>query len=273
LFFEFLDFPESLLEIFENVDAEPEYKLLEHPDIRRNAPCPCGSGKKFKKCCINKEFVRVLSSQLTWKDTLIADEDLLASRFMEAGFRYREAEDYVAAVATGIFFIELLKPKIPKTITNLDDIEARGLFVGYEPVAIWIVFFLYSVTRFLVEGSLIGLEADAEIRWIVDQFGDKASLEIRKNMLITLAMLDGLYPDRFEHALKNLKQVLKWDPKHIIAVMLLTNLYINHPTNSDTAKARKILEERLALGFEKEDDRFMVQHALDKLVADTFNNG
>jgi SEC-C motif-containing protein len=20
----------------------------------RNAPCPCGSGKKFKKCCLNK---------------------------------------------------------------------------------------------------------------------------------------------------------------------------------------------------------------------------
>ena len=22
--------------------------------IGRNAPCPCGSGKKFKKCCLNK---------------------------------------------------------------------------------------------------------------------------------------------------------------------------------------------------------------------------
>jgi len=23
--------------------------------ISRNNPCPCGCGKKFKKCCINKE--------------------------------------------------------------------------------------------------------------------------------------------------------------------------------------------------------------------------
>ncbi len=23
--------------------------------IERNAPCPCGSGKKYKKCCWNKE--------------------------------------------------------------------------------------------------------------------------------------------------------------------------------------------------------------------------
>ena len=24
------------------------------PKIGRNSPCPCGSNKKFKKCCINK---------------------------------------------------------------------------------------------------------------------------------------------------------------------------------------------------------------------------
>jgi len=24
------------------------------PKIGRNDPCPCGSGKKYKKCCINK---------------------------------------------------------------------------------------------------------------------------------------------------------------------------------------------------------------------------
>ena len=23
--------------------------------VRRNDPCPCGSGKKYKKCCLNKE--------------------------------------------------------------------------------------------------------------------------------------------------------------------------------------------------------------------------
>jgi uncharacterized protein YecA (UPF0149 family) len=24
------------------------------PKVGRNEPCPCGSGKKFKKCCLNK---------------------------------------------------------------------------------------------------------------------------------------------------------------------------------------------------------------------------
>ena len=25
------------------------------PQVARNAPCPCGSGKKYKKCCMGKE--------------------------------------------------------------------------------------------------------------------------------------------------------------------------------------------------------------------------
>ncbi|MEK7762276.1 MAG: SEC-C metal-binding domain-containing protein, partial [Nitrospirota bacterium] len=30
-----------------DLDQEP----LARPTIGRNDPCPCGSGKKFKKCC------------------------------------------------------------------------------------------------------------------------------------------------------------------------------------------------------------------------------
>jgi len=30
-------------------------KVRTEPKIGRNEPCPCGSGKKYKKCCINKD--------------------------------------------------------------------------------------------------------------------------------------------------------------------------------------------------------------------------
>lgn len=29
-------------------------KVRTGPKVGRNEPCPCGSGKKFKKCCIDK---------------------------------------------------------------------------------------------------------------------------------------------------------------------------------------------------------------------------
>ena len=31
--------------------------------IGRNTPCPCGSGKKYKKCCLGKNVVPVQSLQ------------------------------------------------------------------------------------------------------------------------------------------------------------------------------------------------------------------
>ncbi len=32
----------------------PKQIVREAPKVGRNDPCPCGSGKKFKKCCANK---------------------------------------------------------------------------------------------------------------------------------------------------------------------------------------------------------------------------
>ena len=43
-----MDFPDQL----EARDLTPRMPIVEHaPKIGRNHPCPCGSGKKYKKCC------------------------------------------------------------------------------------------------------------------------------------------------------------------------------------------------------------------------------
>ena len=35
--------------------CERPVEIRTEPKIGRNAPCPCGSGQKYKKCCLNKE--------------------------------------------------------------------------------------------------------------------------------------------------------------------------------------------------------------------------
>ena len=35
--------------------AKQETVVKSGPDVGRNDPCPCGSGKKFKKCCAGKQ--------------------------------------------------------------------------------------------------------------------------------------------------------------------------------------------------------------------------
>ena len=39
----------------EEVPTLPSAGIIKAEKIGRNAPCPCGSGKKYKKCCLNKE--------------------------------------------------------------------------------------------------------------------------------------------------------------------------------------------------------------------------
>ncbi len=59
--------------------------------IKRNQPCPCGSGKKYKKCCLNKQNVvpagdlnyRRLSK--AYEDLEIKLEDILFDKFGEDG--------------------------------------------------------------------------------------------------------------------------------------------------------------------------------------------
>lgn len=37
--------------------------------VGRNDPCPCGSGKKFKKCCENKQKHKKIHAQLLTSPT------------------------------------------------------------------------------------------------------------------------------------------------------------------------------------------------------------
>ncbi|MGZ3742840.1 MAG: PBPRA1643 family SWIM/SEC-C metal-binding motif protein [Pseudobdellovibrionaceae bacterium] len=45
--------PEDIRDFEKKVN--PPTLQYEDPKFRRNGPCPCGSGKKYKKCCINSD--------------------------------------------------------------------------------------------------------------------------------------------------------------------------------------------------------------------------
>jgi SWIM/SEC-C metal-binding protein len=47
------DKPEDISEVQRLLN--PPKPIQADPKVGRNDPCPCGSGKKFKKCCMNKQ--------------------------------------------------------------------------------------------------------------------------------------------------------------------------------------------------------------------------
>lgn len=51
------DYMNEGLDLLNSIDDGEEWTepyVKEYPDIGRNDPCPCGSGKKYKKCCLGK---------------------------------------------------------------------------------------------------------------------------------------------------------------------------------------------------------------------------
>ena len=51
--------------------------------ISRNDPCPCGSGKKFKKCCLGKETGKPNKNPKTYHDHCLEVVDSLRSKILQ----------------------------------------------------------------------------------------------------------------------------------------------------------------------------------------------
>ncbi|MFC1717470.1 SEC-C metal-binding domain-containing protein [Candidatus Poribacteria bacterium] len=70
------------------------------PKIGRNAPCPCGSGKKYKKCCINKDKLAIEPAHLQDEDADFHDdmEDIIGELLedFESAFSPEELKLYDA---------------------------------------------------------------------------------------------------------------------------------------------------------------------------------
>ena len=82
--------------------------------IRRNEPCPCGSGRKYKKCCLGKEDVSV---ELLWR-RLGETHDRLVDRLMKHAFNVFGEEGMGEAL-----FEFLLWPEDDATLENLENHE------------------------------------------------------------------------------------------------------------------------------------------------------
>lgn len=96
--------------------------------IGRNDPCPCGSGKKYKKCCANKEAVTV---------DVVVDEEMerVLQNFYEL---YPKKQDFEAYHAVGAKWNEALGDKL-----DIELVEAIAIdyFFFEERLDIWTGYF------------------------------------------------------------------------------------------------------------------------------------
>ena len=64
-----------------------EQKPQKKEKVPRNAPCPCGSGKKYKRCCLNKNIERL--EKVFQSTPIVKSIEFYAARIMIETTKYK----------------------------------------------------------------------------------------------------------------------------------------------------------------------------------------
>ena len=102
----------------------------------RNDPCPCGSGRKFKKCCLDKARPE---TSLSAKNRPVREEHRAISDWMEAGYLHLAKDrNAVKALECWKACWRELQLRLPPTLLDPEDAEAIGAFEGHEFLGNWL---------------------------------------------------------------------------------------------------------------------------------------
>ena len=95
--------------------------LIRQEKVGRNAPCPCGSGKKYKRCCLQKEEQRNPE-----RTSLVSWENELRKRLLSFSLKERYRKDYERACR--LFLREPLKSP---QVMDEDGKNKYGFFIDW----------------------------------------------------------------------------------------------------------------------------------------------
>lgn len=107
----------------ERFKRDKELKSEHKPKVGRNVPCPCGSGKKFKKCCMNKP---------AGGDSEHSEQ---LDNMMQRGYGLIEEGRVKDACTLWLQVWEHLKGRFTQDMKSIDD--AEGVFSGMQSLYNW----------------------------------------------------------------------------------------------------------------------------------------
>ncbi len=208
-----LNTADELLEIIEEFD---EFSIVPSDNIGSNERCPCGSGKKFKKCCSDSTAVRARFSRISYQENLIATKDQHASDFMLAGYLFAEEYgDSLQQLACWIHCAEQLRPLLGNGTVTLKAVEHKRLFIGCTPLHEWISDFCRLIYQHYVDNSAALSEADAAVCWMLEKFSG-LSPTLHGDLLSARGIMR-LEQDHVSQARVDLSKALSLNPNNLIA--------------------------------------------------------
>ena len=114
-------FAEVLGKTSEWVSQPPSQGIIKREKVGRNAPCPCGSGKKYKKCCLPKE-----EAERQGKTSATPRELELRDRLLSFSAKEKYKKDFEKA-----YSLYWRRPFREPLVMDEDKEEEFGLFLDW----------------------------------------------------------------------------------------------------------------------------------------------
>jgi hypothetical protein len=234
--------PDYLLGI---LDGKREVELVDLTEVGRNDACPCGSGKKFKKCCQGKDVTFAPVDRISCQGTPVRREDQLISDLIEAGYVYEEdEEDLFLQMACWLLAAIMLAERVPESIASPSAVEKKKIFVGSNRLTEWIEDFCRMVFLMFKENSSVAALAHHEVSWMVAQFSG-ANPATLSRIHVAYGLTQYLHNGPVK-AVRELRKAIQLNPEDFLARCLCAN-FLKTLGEGGVAEAKQILREGIAL--------------------------
>ncbi|MFA5204463.1 MAG: DUF1186 domain-containing protein [Lentisphaeria bacterium] len=228
--------PQGLLAILSNDGGTQTGRL--HA-VGRNEPCPCGSGKKYKKCCLDAVEQKA-RTPLAYDGTPVPEGDRELDQWCRAGFAYADRKQYSRACQCWHYFWKRLLER-----ESGDGDGSPNAFHGSQSREEW----LAQVVSLAI--SMEAKDADAEILLLVNEIllATPETAAIYFNLRYARASL--MAAIGLDHALLEMEELLAASPQteffyYMILVNRMLDLEKKRDGIADVRLAAAFLEEKTA---------------------------
>ena len=194
---------EDLLQ--EPQEARRQQQQSKSDKVGRNEPCPCGSGKKYKKCCIDQKVATKVLDTFT-----IAAPLNLADEWIAAGYYYLNQKVPYKALTCWWHAWQEAEIILPETILDPGSEECNRFFSSCDFFSNWLVDYLTLLEENLEQSPVAVQNGLFFCQEVVARFPDMSSSLTNSFIEITSYLLLAL--GKSEQAFSLLEQLIEQYP-------------------------------------------------------------
>ncbi len=162
--------------------------MIELGTINRNAPCPCGSGKKYKKCCLGSDQVfpaaAVETGPLDWsKPSQGRPQDKELDRFITQGHNQLDKQDHQGACEAWARVWDQLLLRLSPAMTSCE--KTLPVYDGSFYLSDWLQDYCAVLHNLALEDRAMAQTGASFCSMVLLQFTEEAD-HLRENFQASL---------------------------------------------------------------------------------------